>query len=203
MATSNTPNGSEQPAQNIYLIRTIYNSRIDSVLLLSLKVILPILFFAIILIFGTVSISYTFFQHSKPLPPHFVLGISITFGILAVITAVFLLLLRVRRFNQRRSAIDHDPEAHEMQPVVRGGRTPSSTKSRSPPPKKIRRVYFASPELVVSGLGPRPPSARCPPENIARNPPILPCSHSRPRSREQATAHFPPAGSRKDVRVLA
>lgn len=201
MATSNEPNGrSENP--NIYLIRTNYNSRIDSALLLSLKSILPLLFFATMLISGTLAISYTFFHNHKALPPHFVLGVSVTIGILAVVTAVFLLLLRVRRFNQRRSAIDQDPEANPMQPIVRGARTPSSTKGRTLPPKHTRRVRSTSPELVVPGLGPRPPSAHCPPQNIARNPPILPCSHKPPPSREQAAFHFPRAGTRKGVRVM-
>lgn len=201
MATSNEPNGrSENP--NIYLIRTNYNSRIDSVLLLSLKSILPLLLFATLLISGTLAISYTFFHYHKALPPHFVLGVSVTVGILAVVTAVFLLLLRVRRFNQRRSATDQDPEANPMQPIVRGARTPSSTKGHTRPPEHTRRVRSTSPESVVSGLGPRPPSAHCPPQNIARNPPILPYSHNPPPSREQAAFHFPRAGTRKGVKVI-
>lgn len=84
LVVSPPPRGGEK----IYLTRTNHNSRIDSAVLLSLKVILPLLFFA------------TFphiFSSSKALPPHLVLGISVTFGILAVVTAVFLLHLHVSR----------------------------------------------------------------------------------------------------------
>ncbi|MCJ1462507.1 hypothetical protein MMC07_001109 [Pseudocyphellaria aurata] len=95
-------------------------SSIDSGLRFAFRILLPLLFFTVLLIAGTVMISYTFYQHKK-LPEQFTLGISLTLGILLIVTGVLLLFFRVRRFNQRRWLSNNDEEAgrssHDLKPV--------------------------------------------------------------------------------------
>lgn len=154
----NTPNNGRMGrnpdgTQNFYLAR-VHTSSIDWVLSISLKCIIPLLFFTTLLIAGTLSISYIFFRHEQ-LPKHFALGISLTFGILIIFTAALLLLSRVRRFNHQRAANNADRESNQPQPrpqrtvVVVGTR--SRTRGDTSAHKNSRRAR--SPGLEPIGLG--------------------------------------------------
>lgn len=87
-------------------------SFIDSALLLTLKFFIPLLFYSALLIVGTLAMIHAFIKR-KRLPAHFALGASLTFVILILVTAMLVLLLRVRNFHQR---IDSDPEASPSSP---------------------------------------------------------------------------------------
>lgn len=90
---------------------------VNPALLLSLKLIIPLLLFSALLTAGTLLISSTVFPH-KRLPRHFTLAGCLTFGILNIVTAALLLLVCARRFNQRSSEIHTDREANRPQPTV-------------------------------------------------------------------------------------
>lgn len=127
---------------------------VDSALLLSLKFIIPLLFFTALIIAGTVSISYTFYRHQQ-LPQHFALGISLTFGLLIILTSA-LLLLRIRRHNQRRAIIEADREANRPRRTVREGGTRPRTRSHPPKRGNAKRVrsqgFEVEPGLELQGV---------------------------------------------------
>lgn len=131
-----------------------YLSRIDSVLVQSLKLILPLLFFTAIIITGTLIILYTS-SFRRPLPQNFPLGISLTFGILVIFTVACLVLFRIRRFNQRRAAV-MDLEANRQRQADLVVETSLRTRGRFSLPEDEGRVVTAGPKLI-SGSGPRLP----------------------------------------------
>lgn len=144
-----------------------YFSRIDSVLVLILKWILPLLFFTAIIITGTLIISYTSNFH-RPLPQQFSLGISVTFGTLVIVTAACLVLYRMRRFNQRRAAFV-DLEASRQRQADLVVETSSRTRSSFSLPENAGRVATAGPKLI-SGSGPRLPQITAASEVQLREP---------------------------------
>ena len=122
-------------------------SSIDSSLALTLKYLLPLLFFTTLIIAGVSSISYTYFIH-EPIPRNAILGLSITFGLLIVITAALMLFLRIRRFYQRRAKTNADEEANLAQEAIRVVKTRSKSKDRSPPQENAEKDLSASPNPI-------------------------------------------------------
>lgn len=120
-----------QPMRSVYFNQN-RSSFIDSALL-SMRVIIPLLFLVTLFVTGTMAISANFITH-QPLPTHFILGVSITFGLLMTLTAVLLLWFLKRRFNKERAAINADLEANIPRRSARGVRTRSQSRGRAPRP---------------------------------------------------------------------
>ncbi|MCJ1266486.1 hypothetical protein MMC22_006371 [Lobaria immixta] len=118
-----------QPMRSVYFNQN-RSSFIDSALK-SMRVIIPLLFLVTLFVTGTMAISANFITH-QPLPPHFTLGVSITFGLLMTLTAVLLLWFLKRRFNKKRAAINADLEAKIPRRSARGVGTRSQSKGRAP-----------------------------------------------------------------------
>lgn len=131
MANSNQQTGENPQRGRIITPTRLIVSRVDSAVLLILRFILPILFLITLLIAGTLAISYTFYLH-QPLPEHFTLAISVTFGLLLILTSAFLILFHARRINKRRASIDADPEANRPRRSVHFVSTSPRTRNNSP-----------------------------------------------------------------------
>ena len=122
-------------------------SSIDSSLALSLKYLLPLLFFTTLIIAGVISISYTFYIQ-EPIPRNAILGLSITFGLLIVITAALMLFLRIRRFYQRRAKSITDEEANLSQEATRRVKNCSKSKDRSLQQENAKNDSSADPDPI-------------------------------------------------------
>ncbi|MCJ1471219.1 hypothetical protein MMC07_009867 [Pseudocyphellaria aurata] len=128
-------------------------SFIDSALRFTLRTILPLLFFTVLLIAGTLIIFCTFYQHMQ-LPEHFTLAVSLTFGLLIILTAFLLLFLRVRRFYQRRARIDSDvetgpsPLAFKVVPWGPKMAAKKSTHRHEPAPVEEKSLHLSGREAV-------------------------------------------------------
>lgn len=154
MANSNQQTGENPQRGRIITPTRLIVSRVDSAVLLILRFILPILFLITLLIAGTLAISYTFDLHQQ-LPKHFTLAISVTFGLLLILTAALLILFHVRRINKRRASIDADPEANRPRRSVHFVNTSPRTRDNSPD-----HDYFQSSRSELGGTPTASPPLR-------------------------------------------
>ncbi|MCJ1429634.1 hypothetical protein MMC29_007549 [Sticta canariensis] len=159
MANSNQQTGENPQQGQISNPTRAIVSWVDSAILLALRFILPLLFFTTLLIAGTLAISYTFYLH-QPLPEHFTLAISVTFGVLLFLTAAFLVLFYVQRLNRRRASIEADPEANRPRQSVHFGRSRWRTRGNSPHPEDADHDYIRSSRSELGGTPTASPSMR-------------------------------------------
>lgn len=152
---------------------------VNSALLLSLKLIIPLLVFSALLTAGTLLISNTVFRH-KRLPRHFTLAVCLTFGILNIVTAALLLFVCARRFNQRSSEIDTDREAIRPRPTVHMVGSRSHTRST---------LYHQPNHISLKSNIPR---AHLPaPLDMSRHQLEPPRRYSPPPSNDHVASHLP------------
>lgn len=126
-------------------------SFIDSGLALSLKFLLPFVFYTLLIMSGTISIIYTFYVHQQ-VPRNFIRGFSITFGLVLLLTAALLFLFRIRRCKQR-GAIE-DEEANRPDGASSAHKAHSKPKTRPPRRDNDEQVLPVEPEPVYE-LNPR------------------------------------------------
>lgn len=145
-------------------------SFIDWALALSSKFLLPLVFYTLLIISGTLSIIYTFYVHQR-VPRNFILGLSITFGLVLILTAAILTLIRIRRFNRRRVTVDK--EANRAGKASNTEKIRSKSKGRSPHQGNDEQALPVEPDSVYE-LNPR--GSQLPSSSRARqsNPSELP-----------------------------
>lgn len=187
MANSNQQTGENSQRGEISIPTRVTVSRVDSAILLTLRFILPLLFFTTLLIAGTLAIFYTFYLH-LPLPEHFTLAISVTFGVLLILTAALLILFYVQRLNRRRASIDADPEANRPRRSVHFVRTRSHAMGNSPNVDDGDHDYFRSSRSELGSPPAASPSIRggSQPRTLQERLGSLSDEHSQGRS-----VHFP------------